>query len=72
MALELTAAQQREKAIQHCIASTFTEAEAERIDILLAALSRVIRARTGNPLAERTASTYTQRLRDLLTGNQST
>jgi hypothetical protein len=67
MASELNAQQRREKAIQHAIASTFTKDAGERIDILIAALSRVVRSRTGGPVADRTASDYTQRLRAALT-----
>ena len=66
--MELTERQLREKAIQHTIASTFTDDGGARIEILIAALTRVIHARNGGkPLNQVKASEYTQMLRDALT-----
>ena len=64
----LTPTQQREKAVQHAIASTFTGDSGAQIDILIAALSRVVRCNNkGRPLSPNGATLYTQLLCDSLT-----
>jgi len=70
--LTLTEAQQREWAVQHVIASTFTESRAGRLFILVAALARIIRSRNGGrALSQVAASAHLQLLSDALTDGDS-